>query len=181
MSKTRLLIKRYSEAFAFYVNAGIGIEKAADGLKRFKLLLHSNMDFEEFLYNPEINFQEKCAVIDNVLKKYFTVELGHLLKLLLEKGRIEIITGICDYFRVKYSHGEAVDALLRTSYPVDTKILKLVKKKLEEKLNKKMNLYLELDPDLLGGLQIRIGNTIIDGSVRRRLDNLREKLMTAQV
>lgn len=181
MIKTKLLIKRYSDAFMSYVKAGIGIEKAADDLKRFKLLLHSNRDFEQFLYNPEITHPEKYAVVDSVLKKYFSEELGHLLKLLLEKGRIEYIIDICDYVRTTYAHGEAVDALLRTSYPVDTDILKLVKKKLEEKLNKKMNLYLELDPDLLGGLQIRIGNTVIDGSVRRHLDDLREKLMAVEV
>jgi len=56
-----------------------------------------------------------------------------------------------------------------------------IKAKLEEKLGKKMHLYLDLDPDLLGGVQIKIGNILIDGSVRRRLDELKQKLMTIQV
>jgi F-type H+-transporting ATPase subunit delta len=82
---------------------------------------------------------------------------------------------------VTYSHGEALEAVLKTSYPLDLGLIRKVKSKLENKMQKKINLYLELDPDLLGGIQIRIGNTIIDGSVRRRIDELKKKLMLAQV
>ena len=181
MIRRKLIVKRYSEAFMSYVKGTIGHEKAVEELKALKILLHSEKEFEEFFYNPHIAYAQKCEILDRTLKDYFCEEIRNFLKLLLEKGRIELIIDICDYVRSNYSHGGAVDALLRTSYPVDTDILKLIKKDLEAKLNKKMNLYLELDPDLLGGLQIRIGNTIIDGSVKRHLSDLREKLMKVRV
>jgi len=56
-----------------------------------------------------------------------------------------------------------------------------IKKGLESKLNKKLKLVVGLDPGLLGGVQVTIGNTVIDGSVRRRLDDLKEKLETVRV
>jgi len=179
--RKKLLVKRYSEAFASYAKDNIGIEKAAEELKGLKLLLNSEDDFQSFLYSPEIAYSKKCEIIDRALKGYFSDETRNFLKLILRKGRMDCIADICDYVRSAYAHGDAVDALLRTSYLVDTKALKHIKIKLEEKFHKKINLYLELDPDLLGGLQVRMGNTIIDGSVKRYLSDLREKLMRAQV
>ena len=181
MIRRNLVVKRYSEAFMSYAKATIGPEKAVEELKALKILLRSESEFENFFYNPHIAYAQKCEIIDRVAKGYFCEETRNFLKLLLEKGRIEFVIGICDYVRATYSRNGAVDALLRTSYPVDTDVLKTVKAALESRMRKKMNLYLELDPDLLGGMQIRIGNTIIDGSVKRHLSDLKEKLMNVKV
>ncbi len=179
--KEKIIAKRYAEAFLRYAKASIGKERPVSDLKNLKIILHSNLDFEEFLYNPEITYSEKCEVIDKVLQGVIAEETRHFLKLLIEKERIEFIIEICDYVRVNYSHGEAVDAVLKTSYPLDIEFIQAIKGMLEEKLQGKLNLFLDLDPSLLGGVQVCIGNYIIDGSVRRRLDELKEKLMAVQI
>ncbi len=178
--KEKIIAKRYAEAFLRYAKASIGKERPVSDLKNLKIILRSNLDFEEFLYNPEITYSEKCEVIDKVLQGVIAEETRNFLKLLIEKERIEFIIEICDYVRINYSHGEAVDAVLKTSYPLDTEFIQAIKGMLEEKLQGKLNLFLDLDPSLLGGVQVRIGNYIIDGSVRRRLDELKEKLMAVQ-
>lgn len=179
--KEKILEKRYAEAFLSFAKESVGIEKAVEELKDIKIIICGNPEMEEFLYNLEITHAEKREFIDKVFMGVFSNETRHFLKFLLEKKRIEHLIGICDYVRVKYSHGEALEVLLRTSYPLELELIRKIKIKLGEKFRKKINLFLELDPNLLGGIQVRIGNTIIDGSVRRRLEELKEKLMTLQV
>jgi len=163
-----------------YVKLSVGIPEAAEELKNLKFIFLKNPDFQEFLNNLGFIYSEKCRVIDAVLKD-FSEETRIFIKLLLEKGRIANIMAICDYVRVNYSPGERVSALLKTSYSLDLDLIREIKEKLENKFNKRFKLHLELDAALLGGIQVTIGNTVIDGSVRRRLDELKEKLMTARV
>jgi F-type H+-transporting ATPase subunit delta len=128
-----------------------------------------------------VSVAEKCGTIEKVMEANFSQEFRQFLRLLLEKGRIDKIVDIAEYVRVTYAHGNEVEALLRTTYPLDLDILEVLKERLQKKLNKKFNLFLELDPDLLGGVQLIVGNTIIDSSVRKRLDELKQKLLGVRV
>jgi F-type H+-transporting ATPase subunit delta len=119
-------------------------------------------------------------VIDNVLKNLSQPTLD-FLKFLIAKDRIKIILEICEYVRRNYTDAEAVVALLKSSYPLDLEVIRRIKELLEAKLKKRLNLYIGLDPDLLGGVKVQVGNLLLDGSLRRRLQDLREKLMAIQV
>jgi len=178
--KEKIIAKRYAEAFLSFARNRIGIEKCVDELKDLKIIFFENHDFMGFLENTEIVYKEKCDLLDRVLKD-FSQETKQFLKLLLSKERIKNIIEICDYVRVTYSHGEAVDALLKTSYPLDLPLIQRVKEALERKLKRKLSLHIELDGSLLGGVQVRVGNTLFDGSVRRRLEELKKRLMLVKV
>ncbi len=179
--KVKILAKRYAEAFFEYSRQDLGVGKIIDEFKSLKIVLSENPQLKEFFSNPGISFVDKCEVLDKVFKEDFSGQMRQFLKLLLENDRIRYLTDICDYIRVTYSHGEALEGVLKTSYPLDLEVVREIKTKLENKLHRKINLYQELDGDLLGGVQIRIGNTVIDGSVRRRLDELRKQLLLVQV
>jgi F-type H+-transporting ATPase subunit delta len=159
----------------------IGFEQALEELRSLKNVIRVNPEFVEFLSNPEIQSREKMEFVDNSLKDNFSKEMRDFLKMLIEKRRIKQLVGICDYVRVTYSHDGAVETLLKSSYPLDLETIRKIKIKLEDKLQKRINLHLELDGRLLGGIQVRIGNTVIDGSVKRRIQDLKEKLMSVEV
>ena len=80
-----------------------------------------------------------------------------------------------------YSHGVEIEGLLKSSYPLETRSIKRIKDVLEKKLQRKLHLYIELDSSLLGGVYAKVGNIVIDGSVKRRLEDLREKLNLLKV
>ncbi len=178
--KNKLVAKRYAESFLESIKPSIGMAIATNELKNLKLILRDNPDFGELLDNSDIAYNEKLRIIDMALKD-FSGEIRDFLKLLLEKGRIGYIIDICDYVRVNYSNGDGMDVLLKTTYPLDLDLIRKIKVKLEDKFKKRLNLHLELDADLLGGIQVTVGNTLIDGSVRKRLNDLRKKLMTTRV
>lgn len=179
--KEKLLGERYGEAFLSYAKDTIGFEKAAEELRNLKLFLHQNAEFFDFLKEPQIVYEAKCDVIDKVLGKDFTEETRDFLKLLAEKRRIRYIDNICDYVRTTSAHGEAEDVLLKTTYPLENDMVQKIKNKIEEKFGRKMNFFIQFDPDLMGGIQVIVGNTIIDGSVRNRIMDLRTKLMKIRI
>lgn len=176
------IAKRYADGFLEYAGETIGFEEGIEELRIIKEILRDNPDFKAFLQSPEIKYSEKSDFIEKVLYKEGLSQEGcNFLKLLLKKSRIDEFPNIEKYARIKYSHGKEVEALLKTSYILDTTLMQKIKESLENKLKKKLHLYIEIDPSLLGGVSVTIGNTIIDGSAKRRLEDIREKLMKARV
>jgi F-type H+-transporting ATPase subunit delta len=175
------LIIRYAEGFLEYAKETIGAEQALEELRRAREVFRDNPEFKEFLENPAINYIEKCNVIDKTLTTAFSEEMRNFLKLLLKKGRIGKFTDIAEYARIKYAHGEKVNALLYTSYLMNTEFLERFKIKLEDKLHKKLQLYINLDPEMSGGVRVIFGNKILDGSVRKRLEDMKQRLLAVKV
>lgn len=172
---------RYAEGFLEYAKETIGIDRALAELQLVKDAFRDNPDFMSFLENPAITVSEKCEVSRKVFGGRFSEETRSFLELLLRKGRIGLIAAIAGYARIRYAHGEEADALLETSYPLSTEYIGAIKDSLEKKLRRQLHLYVKLEPDLLGGVRVTIGNLIIDGSVRRRLTDLREKVVAARI
>jgi F-type H+-transporting ATPase subunit delta len=180
--KDEIVVKRYSEAFVKFCAPTVGVQKAAQELKSLKNeVIHDNPGFLGILESREVTFSEKNDFMDRVLAEGFSQETRQFIKLLLLKGRIDKILDITEYIRKKYSLGEELEAVLRTSFPLDLELIRTIKSRLEEKFKKKFKLYINLDGSLLGGIQVVVGNTVLDGSVRRRLDDLKEKLKALKV
>jgi F-type H+-transporting ATPase subunit delta len=177
-----IVVQRYAEAFVAYARQTCGLDKALLDLRNLKnIVMHDNPEFLEFLETPQAAYTQKCEFIDAVLKEEFSAELRQFLKLLLEKRRIDKIGDIVEYIRLTYGHAGKIRALLRTSFPLDLQLLRQIKDKLENKFQKKFMLYIDLDGSLLGGIQLVIGNKVIDGTIKRRLDELHQALMSARV
>jgi F-type H+-transporting ATPase subunit delta len=179
--KNRLIANRYAEAYIEFAQAKIGLARCIDDMKSLRNLMRETPDFTHFLRAPEIPRPEKGALIDRVLGGLLAEETRTFMKYLLAKGRIDVLADVAEYVRVVYSHGQVVDVVLRTTFPLELDVIEKIKARVEVISRKKANLYLELDPDLLGGVQILIGNTIIDGSVRNRLLQLKKQMLQAKV
>ena len=177
-----MIIERiYAEGFLEYAGQTIGFKEGLDEILDVKAILRENPELKDFLENPAMMNREKAEMIDKVFTDGFSQETRDFLKLLLNKDRIGIFSDIAEYARIKYSHGKEIDAVISASYPLDLDILESLKTVLENKLRKKLHLYSDLDPDLLGGVKVTVDNTVLDGSVRKRLEDMREKLMAVRV
>lgn len=181
MMRDRVIVERYAEGYMAFARQTMNDVKIIEEMANFRGLLRENPDFEYFLKASEVTIHEKQEVFLKVLGADYSAEFLNFLRLLLEKGRIKKIADIAEYIRSVYAHAQETDALLRTTYPMDLDLLKTVKERLEMAMKKKFNLYLELDPDLLGGVQLVVGNTIIDGSTRKRLSEIKQKLLNINV
>ena len=173
--------KRYGEAFVSYARDTSGIDKAVEDCKNIKDLIRDNPEFLSLLRNPVMTFSEKSSFVDLLLGNDFSVEFKHFLKLLMEKKRIDCLPEISEYLWAAYSHRAQIAAVLKSAFPLDAGSVGSLKSILEKRFKKQVKFYVELDKNLLGGVQVSIGNRVIDGSIRRGLDDLREKLSLTRV
>lgn len=181
MIKNGVIVSRYAEAFISLARENCGLEKALDDLVIVKNIIRDNPGFSELMYNPEISDTEKCVIIDEAIRDGLCDEIRNFLKLLLEKKRLDIFLDVAEYLRVKYGHQGQIDVLLRTAFPLELELIKKIEMVLKRKFKQSLRFYIDLDGSLLGGVQVVIGNTIIDGSVRKRLLDLKEKLTTVEI
>lgn len=179
--RNKIIAKRYAEGFIDHARPRIGLARCVDDIKAFKWLLRESPDLGLFLRTPEVSREDKCALIDRIFSGNYSEELLTFIKYLVSKGRFDKFNLIAEHIHIYYSHGEGVDAVLRTTFPLELDLIEKIKSKLASRLGKTVNLFLELNPGLLGGVQIVVGNKVIDGSVKHRLEGLRKQLLNTQV
>ncbi|MDD5692123.1 MAG: ATP synthase F1 subunit delta [Candidatus Omnitrophica bacterium] len=181
MIRNKVVVTRYAEAFLGFARQNCGVDKALEDMVIVKKIIRDNPGFKELMDNPEIAYTEKCAVVDGVVRDGISDEIRDFLKLLLEKKRFDIFLDVAEYLRGKYAHHGQVDVLLKTAFPLELELIKNIETALKKRFHQNLRFYIDLDGSLLGGVQVIIGNTIIDGSVKKRLDELRDKLITVRM
>jgi len=181
MIKDKVVVSRYAEAFISFARENCGLDKALEDLVIVKNIIRDNPGFSELMHNPEISYAEKCIIIDAAIKDGLSDEIRNFLKLLIEKKRFDVFLDAAEYLRVKYSHLGQVDVLLKTAFPLELDLIKKIEAVLKKKFKQDLRFYIDLDGSLLGGVQVVIGNTIIDGSVEKRLSELKEKLAAVSI
>lgn len=175
------LVRRYSAAFAEYAKENIGISRAAEELGAFSKAVSESYEFRELLTDPEISHSEKCVLIDNLLPAGFSQETIDFLKLLVSKGRISLVSEIVSYMYDKYVHAGEVNAVIKTAHSMGPEIMDSLRQIAEKRLGKKFNITEQIEPALLGGMKIEMGNILMDASIRKDLKELGEKLRSTGV
>jgi len=175
------VIKRYADGFLDFTKETIGLHESLEELRGVRTIFREIPEFRSFLNNPAIGYTEKCSVIQDTLGEAFSEEVLILLMLLLKKDRMDEFERIVEYARVKYAHGDKLIAVIHASYPLDTGVILKIKTGLEAALEKKLHMYMDLDPGLLGGVRAEIEHIVFDGSLKKRLDDMKRKLMALRV
>ncbi|MCX5657027.1 MAG: ATP synthase F1 subunit delta [Candidatus Omnitrophica bacterium] len=181
MIKERAVVIRYAEAFISCARKSVGLEQALMDINMIKGLIRDNPELKKFLEAIDISAYEKEQLIKHVLLGQVSEDSLNFLKLLLEKKRIYLFLDIVEYLRLTYAHEGEEMVVLRTSFPLDLELIKRLEDKLMQRYGKRFKFYIDLDGSLLGGAQVVIGNTVIDGSVRMRLLDLKNKLKGTEV
>lgn len=170
--RTNTAIRRYSSAYIEYSKETIGAEDAVKELNVLKKVIDDCPDFRDFLNDPEIAEGEKDVFIDDVMSRSFSQELLSFLKLLIRKRRINLLADIIDYLNTICGPEGIANVIIKTAHIMDNESANAVKEKLKAKFGEKANFVLQVDPSLIGGIKVEAGNYVIDGSVRRCLNEM---------
>ncbi|MCM8813963.1 MAG: F0F1 ATP synthase subunit delta, partial [Candidatus Omnitrophica bacterium] len=123
-----LVAKRYGDAYLAACRRSIGAEPAIEELLEFRGgLVRTNPEFLKFLESVEIPYSEKYRLIDRIITDDYSAELRSLLKLLVERQRIDRLRDIIEYIRVTYAHPGEVEAVIKTSFLLDVGQLREIK------------------------------------------------------
>jgi F-type H+-transporting ATPase subunit delta len=172
------IAKRYARAF-FKTAQQVGRHEDCFGeLGRFSTLLKENESLYQFLANPIFAQPDKKAVVETLLEKAgISLLTANFLKLLVDKRRIGILSDIegC-YLELMDEALKRARVTVKTASPLNGELSARLQKGLESLTGKQVEMTVLEDPSLLGGIVVRIGDTIYDGSIKTQLNNIRNLL-----
>jgi F-type H+-transporting ATPase subunit delta len=174
--------KRYARAFFEIANEGKQIEPYYNELNQFASIISQNNSLKDFLANPIFEQASKKGVVDNLISKLklsgMTVSF---LRLLVDKKRIDILEDIVICYRQLMDETlKKVRVNVKTAFPLSDELKSFISTNLEKTLGKKVEMTVEEDSTLLGGVVIGVGDTLYDGSIKNQLNNMRNLLGEAR-
>jgi F-type H+-transporting ATPase subunit delta len=173
-----LIEKRYAEALIGLAVQNRSVDEYQQELLTIVDLYRNQQDFSLFLLNPEINNEIKKTVIVNAFGGKVKKELVNFLSLLLDKGRIVYLPGIfIEFTKAADRIKNILNITIISAVPLEDKqISSIVEKykRIYHTTNAKLNL--EIDVSLIGGVKVKIGDKVVDGSINGRLQDLKQVL-----
>ena len=146
-------------------------------------LLSENPDFGKLMNHPKVLKEDKLEVLEAVFKGRVSEELVGFLHLIVSKDRYGEIDSILDYFinEVKQVKGIGV-AYVATALDLSEAKKKEVEQKLLSTTSfNRMEMHYQVDESLIGGMVIRIGDRVVDSSIRSKLSGLERELLKVQL
>jgi F-type H+-transporting ATPase subunit delta len=169
--------RRYAEAIF-----DLGVQEKS--LDRWQSDLHliaeaySNRRLSFILRQPRIPFARKEAIVRDLLEKQVTREALGLAVLLVERELVELGPKIAEAFDQRLNdYRNQATAIVTSAVPLPAAQRTEVTTYLESLTGKHITLETRVDPEILGGIIAQIGDTLIDGSVRRRLAVLKDQII----
>jgi len=129
------------------------------------------------LEDPAVPFEQRADALFAALGRDIRPKVRNLLLLLLRRRRIETLPRMAREFRRLYNRRAGItEATAISAAPLPPDEAEAIRARLEQMAGGRVDLELRTDPSLLGGIQVRLGDRLIDGSVRGRLERLRARL-----
>jgi F-type H+-transporting ATPase subunit delta len=134
--------------------------------------------FEAALVAPRVPLDTKYRILDRVLDGRVSVLFLHFLKVVTRRRRFDCIRAMQQAAHQLYNeYSGRVDVEVRTAVPLDDGQRQVIQRKLEAFLQCGVNLLPRTDPKLVGGLVVRVGDTLYDASVAGQLQHVREDVL----
>ena len=174
--------RNYAEALFELAERHEGVEAYGAGVEVVARLMDENDDFRRFLETPRIALAEKKGVVRSVLGDKLPAKLVDFVLITLDKRRQRLLREIArEYMGLMDQHFNRVHVEVTLARQFDEKSMKEMEKRLTSALGKTAIPHVRVKPGILGGAIFRTGDTIYDGSLRRRLDSMRRRLLKADL
>ena len=171
------LVAGYAEALFRVVQAEGELDQVEDELFRFGKLLEQNHELKQALSDQGIDKQQREKVLEELLSDKVSPHTLGLLSFIVTQGRARQLPQILEHVsQLAADARQMVVAEVRSAVPLDEKQQAELAKSLSSATNKKVTVKVIVDPAVLGGVVAKVGDTVIDGSIRRRLDQLKEQV-----
>jgi F-type H+-transporting ATPase subunit delta len=150
------------------------LDEIREQLGQFADALQEHRDLAIFFFSPYFSTPEKK---DGLVRAVDGAEptLINFLELLIEKHRMPAIFRIRSHFERLWEQENKILAVqISTATTLDDAIVEQIGDRIAQDTGQRIELTANVDPDILGGIVLRVGNSILDASIRNRLDNLRK-------
>jgi F-type H+-transporting ATPase subunit delta len=170
-------IDAYANALLEVARAEGHLAEVEDDLFRFARVLEGSDELRLALTDPQLPAERRMAIVEDLMGNKALASSAALAAFIVGIGRASDLSDIVEAFVVKAAHVRNKElAEIRSVLPLDEGQRTRLAAALAAATGKQIELKVIIDPSVLGGLVARVGDTVIDGTVRHRLDQLREQV-----
>jgi F-type H+-transporting ATPase subunit delta len=155
------------------------LDVVRDQLGAFADALNETRELQVFLFSPYFSTQEKEDGLERAVTDADPVILN-FLRLLIEKHRMPVIFRIrANYERLWEEENKLLPVEITSAVELDESIAKQLGDRIAEQTGREVELSSRVEPDILGGIVVQVGNSVLDASIRTRLEQLRRQVARA--
>ena len=175
------LDRRYALALYEVAEKNGKVDEYLGDLREICELIDKDEEFQEVIKHTQISTKQKKRVFINIFKGKIDEELLSFLLILIEKDRILFLKEkLKEMEKIHLDKLNVLQGIVKTTIPLEEYEYNSLVEKLEKKYNKDIILKKIIDPEILCGIYVRIGNDIIDGTVKTRLEDLKKLMLTTE-
>ncbi|SHJ65677.1 F0F1 ATP synthase subunit delta [Paramaledivibacter caminithermalis] len=173
----KLVSKTYSEALFEVALEENKVDLFLDEINFVNKTFKIHPELFEFFKTPLVKANEKKDVIKEIFGDKLSKEMNNFLKIIIDKRRGYAIKQIeLEYEKLVNEHKGIVNAVAITAIPLKDKDKLILQNKLSTLTGKTVKLSNEIDNDVIGGILVKIGDKVIDGTIKSRLEKMTESL-----
>ena len=172
------VVRRYAVALLNHAKKVGTVDAVAADMKSLSDVITQSGQLAAFLNHPLIAGEKKKALVDKTFGGMVSPKVLDFVKLLIDKGRIDTLRLVIAEFVVlvrEYKNIAAAEVV--TAVPLTDEQRKALEAALEKRTGKDIEIHATVDASVMGGVSVRIGDTILDGTVRSQIERLREQLI----
>jgi ATP synthase F1 delta subunit len=155
------------------------LDVVREELGQFSDALSESRELQTFLFSPYFSTEEKKEGLKRVIEGADPTFLN-FLELLIEKHRMPVIFRVRRQFDALYDKAhKRLPVEVTSAVALDATVVQSLEQRVREQTGQNVQLESKVDPDILGGIVLRVGNSILDASIRHRLDQLRREVAKA--
>ena len=174
MAELATIARPYAEALFKAAHADLGSASVwVDELAE----IANNAQFQQFADNPKVSAAQVIDLIRGVARTPLPEQAINFLLAVIDNGRLNALPEIAAQFRaLKNAQSGSSDALVYSAFPIDGSALADLAAKLESRFGRKLNVKVELEPALIGGIRVVVGDEVLDTSIKARLQQMKVAL-----
>ena len=174
MAELATIARPYAEAL--FKAAASDLDAAAvwvDALNE----IAKNPQLQQFSGDPNVTAAQVFDVIAGVARVALPEMAKNFLRTVIENGRLNALPEIAAQFRtLKNAQSGSSDAVVYSAFAIDSVALAEVSATLEKRFGRKLNVSVQLQPELIGGIRVVVGDEVLDSSVKARLEQMKVAL-----
>jgi F-type H+-transporting ATPase subunit delta len=178
LEKYKIITERYVNALTQIADENNSWNAINNDLLTIAQLLKDNVELENFLLHPVIEYNDKKDVIEKVVKGSVSEQVFNFLNVLLDKNRIYLVPSIQESFKEQLlKKNNVINVYVKTAIELDEDMKNRLLEKLGNKLQKKVNIISDIDKDIIGGVILQVEDKVIDGSIKAKIENMKKQLI----
>ncbi|MDX2507020.1 MAG: F0F1 ATP synthase subunit delta [Gammaproteobacteria bacterium] len=178
MAEASTLARPYAQAIFNLAHADNTLKAWSDKLTLLKEVA-ANESIIEIISNPEVSAEQVIALFADICKEELDEQGINFLKVAAENGRLELMPQITDSYVAMCAEQEgSIEAQVISAYAVNATQKKSIAVALKNKFGREVTITTKTDKSLLGGVIIRAGDIVIDGSVKTQLEKITHSLLS---